>query len=231
MTRKILQPLGLGLLLPRPLSSGMRSVLLQASVVLALLVVTPFIRWNTADAARPKTLVELEVHDPGLVVKNLTENFWGPYDVEPGDTFESISTKFFGKPDYAKALADALGVPPVYIPPPGSIAYIPARGLAFLFSPDGAKSQKHTVEQFLAALPNGTKLIYQWAYGSPAMTLVDGKWIMTKFDVAGMLIERADGKPPTLELKFPLRPIRSIILEGQTLEGVSIQTKDTSTPD
>lgn len=194
----------------------------QWAVVLALLVVSLLLGGTTCYGA--EEYVELRVLAGGLQVVQLQKPFFAPYVVEPGETFQSISTKFYGNPEGAQYLADALGVPVVHIPSPGSIAYIVSGSLTFQFPQASAARQKRTVEQFLALLPKGTQLTYQWATGNPSFTVTDaGKTVLTKMDVSGLLLTPVGGGASTLELMFPLRPLLTLISRAETLEDVRIQ--------
>jgi hypothetical protein len=193
-------------------------------VVLTLLLVASLLGWATT-AWGGEQYVELHLTEAGAQVSLQQQPlFFAPYVVEPGETFESISTKFYGSTEMVKYLAGALGVPEAYIPPAGSIAYIVTGALIFRFAPESAARDRQTAQQFLGRLPKGTRLTYQWATGNPTLKLTEtGKSVLTRFDVSGMLLTPAGAQGPTLELKFPLRPLLTLIRRPETLEGVSVR--------
>src|SRR5580704_3524168 len=110
---------------------GFSRFLFSVMPLLTLLLASPFSGWNSAysQKAQNSEYVELRMTDEGVEIVQLEKMFYAPYTVEPGDTFESISTKFYGSPNYAENLAGALGVPVVHIPRPGSIVYILSRSI------------------------------------------------------------------------------------------------------
>jgi hypothetical protein len=191
-----------------------------------LLLASPFSEWKCANAQKTPEEVELQLTDEGVKIVQLQKTFYAPYTVEPGDTFESISTKFYGRPNYAANLAAALGVPVVHIPLAGSTAYIVSRSISLRFSPEKAKSQRRTVEEFLALLPKDKRLSYGYD-GNPSLSLSEtGKWVLTKFDVSAFHLNPVNQPVPTLDLKFPLQPLLNLIRGSQVLEGVTIQRED-----
>jgi hypothetical protein len=210
---------------------GMRGLLTRSGLVVAVLLALPFGGWNNANSEEEPEYIKLQLTADGIRIVKLNKVFFAPYTVEPGDTFESISTKFYGRPDYAQNLADALGVPVVHIPRPGSIAYIVSRSLDFRFSAEKGKDQKKTVEEFLAMLPEDKRLTYKYD-ANPSYTVSDtGKWILTKFDVKAFHIKPANQPSVTLELKFPLQPLLTMIRSGQVLDVVAIEREDPKSKD
>ena len=91
-----------------------------------LLLAPPFSEWKRANAQKTPEELELQLSSDGVKMVQLQPQkaFFAPYTVEPGDTFESISTKFYGRPDLAENLAAALGVPVVHIPLAGEVCRI-----------------------------------------------------------------------------------------------------------
>lgn len=204
----------------------MAGTLSRSGLLLIVLLAVPFGGWNNANSAEEPEYIKLQLTNDGIRIVQLDKMFLAPYTVEPGDTFESISTKFYGRPDYAQNLADALGVPVVHIPQPGSIAYVVTRSLDFRFSAAKGKDQKKTVEQFLAMLPEDKRLTYKYD-ANPSLTVSDtGKWILTKFDVKAFHIKPANQPSVTLELKFPLQPLLTIMRSAQVLDVVAIERED-----
>lgn len=206
-------------------SSKAESVFPRRLFVLTLLLTASLFGWNRAAWADSERYVELSLTETGAQVSLQQQPlFFAPYVVEPGETFESISTKFYGSSAGVKYLASALGVPEAYIPPPGSIVYVVAGALIFRFAPESAARDRQAALQFLAGLPKGTRLTYQWATGNPTFKRAEtGKSFLTTFDVSGMLLTPAGAQGPTLELKFPLRPLLTLIRRPETLEGVSVR--------
>jgi hypothetical protein len=192
----------------------------------ALLLASSFAGWNSAYCQKSPEYVELRITDDGVAIAQLEKVFYAPYTVEPGDTFESISTKFYGSPDYAKTLASALGVPVVHIPRPGSTAYIVSRVIHFRFSAEKSETQKRTIEAFLATVPRGAKLSYTYD-GNPSLAISDtGDTILTGLDIKAFHL-RAGNQSTSLQLAFPMQPLLDLIRSNQVLDEVSIQREDT----
>lgn len=203
------------------------SIVFRFASFLTLLLASPFSGWNSAYTETKPEHVELQITDEGVRVVRLEAAFYAPYTVEPGDTFQSISTKFYGSPEYAKNLADALSLPVVHIPRPGSIVYILSRSIDFRFSRENRRNQRKTVEEFLAMLPKDKRLEFGLD-GNPSFTVTDtGQTVLTRFDVKTFHLTPVNQSSTRLELKFPLQPLLNLIRASQVLQEVAIRREDT----
>ena len=203
------------------------NIFFRSAPFLMLFFAQPFSGWNPAYAEKTTEYVELRITPDGVVMVGPEGVFYGPYVVEAGDTFESISEKFYGTPDKARNLAAALGVPAVHIPLAGSIAYIGTSTLGFRFFPAMAGNQRKTVEEFLAMLPKDKRLEYK-IEGKFGLTYSEtGESILSEFDVKIFWLTSVNPSSPSLKLEFPLQPLRNLIRVREVLEGVTIQQKDT----
>jgi hypothetical protein len=167
-------------------------------------------------AQKESELIELKLEEKGIKLLHTNRFFYAPYMVKTGETFQSISEKFYGSRDQADHLAQAVGTTPDNIPAPGTIVYIITGEIFLNFNPVKAIGQAETVKTFIKDIKQGTLCEFKW---SKVDILLDntlkGNQVITKYNIAEIHLYATGSQKPTLIFVFDQKPLLELF-EGKT---------------
>jgi hypothetical protein len=175
-------------------------------------------------AQKESELIELKLEARGISLIHTNRFFYAPYIVKTGETFQSISEKFYGSRDQANLLAQVAGTTADSIPTPGSNVYIVTGQIFLNFSSAKKEGQAQTVQRFLRTLKKGTLFEYKWSKADVSVEYTpEGKQVMNKFNAAEIHLYASGAEKPRLVLVFAQKPVLELF-EGKTqLTDVSIE--------
>ncbi|HXZ28327.1 MAG TPA: LysM domain-containing protein [Terriglobales bacterium] len=179
--------------------------------------------WAQSDQGqKPKQeeFVEVKLESEGIRVVHLTRYFFAPYQVQSGETLQSISKKFYGTEDQAEMLAKVAGLSPQDALNPGTTVYIVVNEFLLKWSGTDAENQMKAVRAFLQGTSD-RKFRYQWSDAD--MSIDFTKNVLTSFDVAEFRLLPASADRPVLVLKFPKKPALRVFLGEAELSSATTE--------
>jgi len=190
------------------------------SAVLVTILGTPSVQ-----AQSGSDIVKVELFSDAIRLHHQSGTFFAPHEVRAGDSFASLSRKYYGTPDYAGTLAEVNGVSPLEPLQPGSFVYITASSVDLKFKEKRAAAQLAVIRRFLATVGAATELTYVWDEAEMDMEMgKDGKWLLKKYNTAKLRIFPARAKSPELQLQYPKSPLLQIITANDTvIEQASVR--------
>lgn len=160
----------------------------------------------------PKDRIKLELYADGIRMIHQNQYFYAPYTVQTGDTFASLSKKFYDTLEYTVTLSEVNGLSPTQPLEPGTTIYITSDSAILHFTKGQEESQYRVVRDYLRRVKDSTKLTYVWDDADISMALShEGKWILSKYETAKLRIFDPISQTPQLQLSYSKRSVLEIL--------------------
>ena len=193
-----------------------------------LLLVVVLLLCCTSSIAKtkiPKDRVKVEVYKNAIKLVHQNGYFAAPYKVKKGDTFASLSEKFYKTEDYTVALSEINHLSPNANLEPNSTILIASGSAVLLFGKGLEEQQYTTIYNFLNTVKDTSQLtcVFDGADISTEITH-EGKWIITKYHSSLLRIFDPTEEKPELLLNYKMTPVLDIILSEPTyITSVSVR--------
>lgn len=171
--------------------------------------------FHVAIAEEKKALVKVILEKEGVRIENEKDLFVAPYLVQSGDTFQSISQKFYKTPKYAEFLAKTNKLPVDVTLSNGGSILIPVTDFSLKFKPERLQEQAQKVRSFLNAAGDENLFEYTWTQIDVNFSIEDGKTTYTKFNPKNLELTAPNNKSLKLTISFIQQPLLKIF-EGYT---------------
>lgn len=173
---------------------------------------------TNAKAQNPDDEVEMVVYTNGITLSNKSSVFYAPHTVASGESFRSISTKYYGSEEWSVYLSEVNKKSPLAQLEPGSTVYIVSDQTKLYFSDENSEEAVQTIEQFLDRVGPDTPLTHVWDEADIATELsTDGEWIINRYNTSKLRLIPSGQEGTELQFAFAQRSLLNIIILDDTL--------------